>query len=194
MRLRASHDAGRARRHGRLALRRRDQHTCPCPSTARRRAVSLTASRGTKTRARVHRAWALHASTSATRSQTLLSGLDLHPAQLPTRYAAVYSFFLESLEAASERLRNFVEKAAKATLVGDVFATPRLGRAFSTSPPRDQLRAVTEEEAQRLTSLKHEELLSGSFVRILKTGGRLSSEVAVRGLRRREFYLLGAET
>ena len=48
-------------------------------------------------------------------------GWDLHPAQLPTRYAAVYSFFLQSLDAASERLRNFVEKAAKATLVGDVF-------------------------------------------------------------------------
>ena len=43
-------------------------------------------------------------------------GWDLHPAQLPTRYASVYTFFLEGLGAASERLKNFVEKAAQATL------------------------------------------------------------------------------
>jgi hypothetical protein len=43
-------------------------------------------------------------------------GWDLHPAQLVTRYAAVYAFFLESLDAASERLRNFIARAAQATL------------------------------------------------------------------------------
>ena len=57
-------------------------------------------------------------------------GWDLHPAQLPTRYAAVYAFFLESLSAASERLKNFVEKAAKATLVGDVFDDAATGQGL----------------------------------------------------------------
>lgn len=42
-------------------------------------------------------------------------------AQLPVRYAAVYSFFMEGLDAASARLKAFMEKAAQATLVGDVF-------------------------------------------------------------------------
>ena len=62
----------------------------------------------------VHRAWRLHAEHIRHSLVTgFYQGWDLHPAQLPSRYAAVYSFFLESLDAASERLRNFVEKAAK---------------------------------------------------------------------------------
>ena len=46
----------------------------------------------------------------------------------PTRYAAVYSFFLEGLDSAAARLKNFVEKAAKATLVGDVFDDAATGQ------------------------------------------------------------------
>ena len=38
---------------------------------------------------------------------------------MPTRYAAVYTFFLESLEAASER-EQLVEKAGARHVVGDV--------------------------------------------------------------------------
>ena len=94
---------------------------------------------------------------------------DLHPAQLPTRYAAIYSFFLESLDAASERLRNFVEKAAKATLVGDVFDDAATGQGLLNYFLRAiNCGAITEAEALRLSSLTIEELRSGSFVKILK--------------------------
>lgn len=48
-------------------------------------------------------------------------GWDLHPAQFPMRYAAVYAFFLEGLESAGERLRNFLDAAAQATTLGTVF-------------------------------------------------------------------------
>ncbi|RYD94593.1 MAG: phosphoenolpyruvate kinase, partial [Sphingobacteriales bacterium] len=48
-------------------------------------------------------------------------GWDLNPAQLPMRYTAVFAFFLESYDDAVERLKTFVEKAARATLIGDVF-------------------------------------------------------------------------
>jgi hypothetical protein len=48
-------------------------------------------------------------------------GWDLHPAQLPVRYATCYAFFLEGFAQAAERLKNFVDRAAQATLVGDVF-------------------------------------------------------------------------
>jgi hypothetical protein len=79
----------------------------------------------------VERAWKLHYDHI---QHSLVGGFyqgwDLHPAQLPTRYAAVYSFFLQSLDAASERLRNFVEKAAKATLVGDVFDDAATGQGL----------------------------------------------------------------
>ena len=72
----------------------------------------------------VHAAWKLHASHVRHSLETAFyQGWDLHPAQLPTRYAAVFAFFLESRAAATERLKNFVDKAAQATLVGDVFPT-----------------------------------------------------------------------
>ena len=35
-------------------------------------------------------------------------GWDLHPAQLPTRYAATYAFFRDGFDAAAERLRAYV--------------------------------------------------------------------------------------
>lgn len=48
-------------------------------------------------------------------------GWDLHPAQFPMRYAAVYAFFIEGAEAAGARLRNFLETMAQATTLGTVF-------------------------------------------------------------------------
>jgi hypothetical protein len=57
-------------------------------------------------------------------------GWDLHPAQLPSRYAAVYAFFLAARPAATARLRNFVDKAAQATLVGDVFDDAATGQGL----------------------------------------------------------------
>jgi hypothetical protein len=96
-------------------------------------------------------------------------GWDLHPAQLPTRYAAVYAFFLESLEAASERLKNFVEKAAKATLVGDVFDDAATGQGLLNYFLRAiNCGAITEAEAVELSGLTLADLQSASFVKILK--------------------------
>ncbi len=57
-------------------------------------------------------------------------GWDLHPAQLPLRYAAVYSFFLENLASMTERLSAFIDKAAQATLVGDVFDDAATGQGL----------------------------------------------------------------
>lgn len=57
-------------------------------------------------------------------------GWDLHPAQFVPRYSAVYSFFLKGLEAASARLRAFVEKAALASLFGDVFDDAATGQGL----------------------------------------------------------------
>jgi hypothetical protein len=121
-------------------------------------------------RASVHRAWRLHYEhIQHSLTNAYYQGWDLHPAQLPTRYAAVYAFFLESLEAASERLSNFVEKAAKATLVGDVFDDAATGQGLLNYFLRAiNCGAITEEEALQRTSLTLPELRSGSFVKILK--------------------------
>jgi len=119
----------------------------------------------------VHRAWRLHADHIRHSLVTgFYQGWDLHPAQLPSRYAAVYSFFLEGLAPASERLKNFVQKAAQATLVGDVFDDAATGQGLLNYFLRAMsCGAITEREAVEMSGLSLEELRSRSFVSILKT-------------------------
>ena len=131
---------------------------------------SLTQDQVEENRAVTHRAWKLHYDhVQHSLVGGFYQGWDLHPAQLPTRYAAVYAFFLESLDAASERLRNFVEKAAKATLVGDVFDDAATGQGLLNYFLRAiNCGAVSEDEALRLSGLTLAELHSASFVKILE--------------------------
>lgn len=99
-------------------------------------------------------------------------GWDLHPAQLPVRYAAVYSFFLEGIEAASQRLKSFVEKAAQATLLGQVFDDAATGQGLLNFFLRGlSCGAITEDEARK-TGLTIEELRTRSFLKILNARRR----------------------
>ena len=82
-------------------------------------------------RAAVHGAWQLaHRHIRHSLVGGFYQGWDLHPAQLPVRYATCYAFFLEGLGSAGERLRNFIEKAAQATLVGEVFDDAATGQGL----------------------------------------------------------------
>jgi hypothetical protein len=123
----------------------------------------------------VHRAWRLHAEHVRHSLVTgFYQGWDLHPAQLPSRYASVYAFFLEGLEAASERLTNFVKKAAQATLVGDVFDDAATGQGLLNYFLRAMnCGAITEEEAVAMSGLTVDELRGRSFMRILKNRARV---------------------
>jgi hypothetical protein len=116
----------------------------------------------------VHRVWRLnfeHVSHSLVNAY--YQGWDLHPAQLPVRYAAVYAFFLDGLQAASLRLRTFMEKAAQATLIGDVFDDAATGQGLLNYFLRGtNCGAITEDEALA-TGLTIDELRSRSFVKIL---------------------------
>jgi hypothetical protein len=95
-------------------------------------------------------------------------GWDLHPAQLPTRYAAVFSFFQSARQAATARLRAFVEKAAQATLLGDVFDDAATGQGLLNFFVRGvSSGALTMEEAAE-TGLTRDELLGRSFLRIVE--------------------------
>ena len=126
-------------------------------------------------RATVHAAWRLHVDhIRHSLINAYYQGWDLNPSQLPTRYAAVYSFFLESLGAATERLRNFIQKAGQATLVGDVFDDAATGQGLLNYFLRGMnCGALTQEEALA-TGLTLDELRSRSFVKIMK-GRRESS-------------------
>jgi citrate lyase beta subunit len=118
----------------------------------------------------VHRAWKLHYDhCQHSLANAFYQGWDLHPGQLPTRYAAVYTFFLEGLSTAGERLRNFVDKAAQATLVGDVFDDAATGQGLLNYFLRAiNCGAITEQEAVDRTSITLEELQKASFVKILE--------------------------
>jgi len=136
---------------------------------------NLTPEQIAENRAVVHRAWRLHVDhIRHSLINAYYQGWDLNPAQLPTRYAAVYSFFLEGLRAATDRLNNFIAKAGQATLVGDVFDDAATGQGLLNYFLRAlNCGAITEEEALA-TGLTLDELRSRSFVKIMK-GRRLSS-------------------
>ena len=131
--------------------------------------VELTAAERRENRAAVHRAWKRHFD-DITHSLVggFYQGWDLHPAQLPARYAAVYAFFLSAHAAATVRLRNFVDHAAQATLVGDVFDDAATGQGLLNFFARGlSSGALTLEEA-RETGLTAAELQGKSFLRILE--------------------------
>ena len=95
-------------------------------------------------------------------------GWDLNPAQFPMRYAAVFAFFLESYDDAVERLKKFVEKAARATLIGDVFDDAATGQGLLNYFLRAlNSGAITEEEVL-VTGLTLDEIRGRSFKRILE--------------------------
>lgn len=133
------------------------------------RGDDLTSEQIAENNAVVHRAWKLHYDHCRhSLANAFYQGWDLHPGQLPTRYAAVFTFFLEGLDAASERLSNFIEKAARATLVGDIFDDAATGQGLLNFFLRAiNCGAITADEATRRTSITLDELRSGSFVKIL---------------------------
>ena len=130
--------------------------------------VALTEPQRRDNRDAVHRAWKIHFDDAR---HSLINGYyqgwDLHPAQLPTRYAAVYSFFLAARPAATARLRNFVDKAAQATLVGDVFDDAATGQGLLNFFVRGLTSGALTLDEARETGLTPEELQGRSFLKIL---------------------------
>ena len=77
------------------------------------------------------------------------------------------------MPAASARLTNFVEKAARATLVGDVFDDAATGQGLLNYFLRGvQSGAIGEDEAVRRSGLTVEEIRGRSFVAIVKARAR----------------------
>lgn len=120
-------------------------------------------------RAAVHRGWKIHFDNiRRSLANGYYQGWDLHPAQLPARYAAVYSFFLENLDSSAERLRNFIEKAAQATRVGQVFDDAAMAQGLlNYFAQAINCGALTPDEVHPLTGVSASELRGGSFVKIL---------------------------
>ena len=134
------------------------------------RGEHLTEAQLLENRAVVHRAWRKgynHIRHSLWNG--FYQGWDLNPAQLPMRYAAVFAFFLESHEDAVSRLKTFVEKAARATLIGDVFDDAATGQGLLNYFLRAlNSGAITEEDVLE-TGLTLDEIRGRSFKAILES-------------------------
>jgi citrate lyase beta subunit len=134
------------------------------------RGASLTDDQVAENAASVHGAWKMHYDdVRHSLAGGFYQGWDLHPAQLVSRYGALYSFFLEGIDAAGVRLKNFVGKAAQATLVGDVFDDAATGQGLLNFFLRGlNSGAITEGEALTMTGLTAEEFRGRSFVKIME--------------------------
>jgi citrate lyase beta subunit len=136
----------------------------------RHRGPALTDDQKAENRAVVHRAMRHHFDlVQRSLAHGYYQGWDLHPGQIPTRYAAVYAFFLKSQDAAATRLRNFVDQAAQATLVGDVFDDAATGQGLLNFLLRGvNCGAFTEAEAAA-SGLTIDELRGRSFLKIMES-------------------------
>ena len=95
---------------------------------------------------------------------------DLHPAQLVSRYAAIYEHFERSQAANAQRLRAFLETAAQATLAGNHFDDVASAQGLLDYFLRARAcQALTSAEIESLTGLTATDLETRSFARILLT-------------------------
>jgi len=133
------------------------------------RGAKLTPKQRAENKAVVHRNWKkAYDHTRHSLWKGLYQGWDLNPAQFPMRYAAVYSFFLESYDDAAARLKAFVERAARATLTSDVFDDAATGQGLLNYFLRGlNCGAISEQEALA-TGLSLAEIRTRSFLKILE--------------------------
>ena len=79
------------------------------------------------THAEIRAAWQLHHRlVRRSLERGFYQGWDLHPAQLPTRFAATYAFFADGVDAASVRLRRYLDRQS-----GGILDEPATARALA---------------------------------------------------------------
>ncbi|MEK0156559.1 DUF6986 family protein [Arthrobacter oryzae] len=98
----------------------------------------------------VEDAWRLHGRlVRRSLERGYYQGWDLHPAQLPSRFASTYAFYRQGLPAAAARLRNYVERTE-----GGVMDEPATARALAAFVLRGvQCGAVGAEDVQALAGV-----------------------------------------
>jgi len=103
----------------------------------------------------VHDAWRLHHRlVRRSLERAYYQGWDMHPGHLPTRYAAVYSFYREGLDQAAARLSAYVSRSG-----GDVMDEPATAKALSSYLLRGlDCGAVDIAEVEQATGLSRSQL------------------------------------
>ena len=152
-----------------LNIRLSDSVTTEMPTPVHR-GENLTDKQNAENKRAVQTAWRAHFNNV---TASLINGFyqswDLHPAQLPARYAAVYAFFIESKDVQGKRLQSFVEKATQASLTGNQFDDAASAQGLVNFFVRAlSCGAMTETEAAESTTLSADELRNGSFLKIME--------------------------
>ena len=116
----------------------------------------------------VHAAWRLHYGlVRRSLENGFYQGWDLHPAQIPTRFAANLGFFLEGKGAALERLRAALEKGTGAASAG-ILDDPATGQALLSFLHRGVACGALFQKDLSSAGLTPEELGERSFAKILQ--------------------------
>ena len=117
----------------------------------------------------IHRSWKLsYGHIRHSLANAFYQGWDLHPAQLPVRYAANAAFFLEQLQVSTGRLRNLVEQASSATVSGDVFDDAATGQGLLNYFFRALNSGAIDPEDVESAGVSVEEVQAGSFRNIVE--------------------------
>jgi citrate lyase beta subunit len=113
---------------------------------------------------KVHEAWKIHfEDVTHSLVNGYYQGWDLHPAQLPTRYAAVYAFYLFRAASCNVRMKSFFDKAKAGAAFDDAATGQALLNFFARALSSG---AITLAEAMQ-TGLSEADLKSGSFLQVL---------------------------
>ncbi len=98
-------------------------------------------------------AWSVHYGlVRRSLAHGFFQGWDMHPAQLVSRYAAVFGYYRESLDSDARRLAAYAERASGGQ--GGVLDEPATAQALSASLLRSvDCGAATAEEVTQATGL-----------------------------------------
>jgi citrate lyase beta subunit len=124
------------------------------------RGENLGREQQTENRRAVHAGWRRTAEdVKRALEDGVFQGWDLHPAQLPARFGALFAFFAAELEPAGARLRSFLDRAAQANRLGVMFDDAATAQVLLNTFRRAlACAAVTPAEVEHATGLSLEEL------------------------------------
>jgi citrate lyase beta subunit len=127
------------------------------------RGAKLSRRESEENAAAVHRGWRIHFSNiTLSMVEGFYQSWDLHPNQLPARFAAVNYFYLNGIQQQAARLRSFMDAAERASLTGTTFddAASVLGIMTLFRQAVD-CGALTADEAVAITGLSQSEVRAG---------------------------------
>lgn len=147
-----------------LEIRLSDSVTTQLP-VAVNRGEDLSEGQKNENHRSVHAGWRRHfENVTHSMSSGFYQSWDVHPHQLPARYAAVYSFFLHNYEEQARRLAGFVAKSMQASISGSMFDDAASAQGVLNFFRRAlDCGALTDDEVEKATRMNAEQIKTMSF-------------------------------